>query len=61
MKNGYTPRQYAYAVAIDALKEAFDDRFDELANLPESERQAARQAIIKLKNQLADRAKLDIV
>jgi hypothetical protein len=60
MKNGYTPRQYAYALAIDGLSEAFNSRFGELENLPHAEVEKVRLAIIKLKAELAEKGKLDV-
>ena len=37
MKNGYTPRQYAYVIAIDSLFDAERNRSGELDELTESE------------------------
>jgi hypothetical protein len=61
MNNGYTPREYAYSIAIDALVSAFDNNQGELDDLPMSQAFEVKNAIIKLKNQLADKAKLDII
>lgn len=60
MINGYTPRQYAYSLAIDGLSYAFDSRFGELEDLPRAEIEKVRLAIIKLKAELAAKGKLDI-
>jgi len=60
MKNGYTPRQYAHALAIDALKNAYKNTFGELDDLPSAEAEKAKLHIKLLMFMLADEAKLDV-
>ncbi len=60
MKNGYTPRQYAHALAIDALKNAYTNKFGELDVLTPAESKKAQLHIKLLMFMLADEAKLDV-
>lgn len=60
MKNGFTPKEYAYSVAIDALHRAMHNMMDELYGLNETEKKHAIKHMIKLQAKLADTVKLDI-
>ena len=60
MNNGYTPRQYAYSLAIDALTSAVKNRQGELDDLEPHEVTKVQDAILTLKERLAERANLDI-
>jgi hypothetical protein len=60
MKNGYTPKQYAYALAIDALYNAEQNREGELADLTPSERAKAIEQIRLLRLRLADQINLEV-
>ena len=59
MNNGYTPRQFAHALAIDALISAVKNRQGELDDLEPHEVTKVQDAILKLKEVLAERAALD--
>jgi hypothetical protein len=59
MKNGYTPRQFAYAIAIDALRHAFENKFGELDDLTPSEKEKTKLHIFKLASALAETTKLE--
>lgn len=61
MKNGYTPREYAYSIAVDALGAAILNRLGELDMLTQSEQNQTVEQLRKLRVQLADRVKLDIL
>lgn len=61
MKNGYTPKEFAYSMAIDHLLDMYsahaywlDDK-----NLTEVNIKQVREQISKLHKKLADTAKLD--
>ena len=60
MNNGYTPRQFAHALAIDALNSAVRNRQGELDDLAPHEVTKVQDALLKLKDVLAERAALDI-
>lgn len=60
MHNGYTPRQYAHALAIDALVSAVKNRQGELDGLEPHEIVRVQDAILKLKDALAQRSALDV-
>jgi hypothetical protein len=60
MKNGYTPRQYAHAMAIDALNNAWQNKFGELDGLTPSEERETKIHLKLLMFVLADEAKLDV-
>ena len=60
MKNGYTPRQYAHSLAIDALKDALKNRFGELNGLAPAEEIKTKHQFQLLIESLADEAMLDI-
>jgi hypothetical protein len=60
MRNGYTPRQYAHALAIDALKNAHQNKFGELDDLTPAEQREAKNHLELLMSTLADKAKLEI-
>jgi hypothetical protein len=59
MKNGYTPREYAHSLAVDALIAAHGDRQNELAGLTSKEVEQVRAQLEKLIERLANAAKLD--
>lgn len=59
MKNGFTPRQYAYTVATDALFYAEHNRFGELDELTPAERLAVIDQLQKLRAALQTKARLD--
>ena len=61
MNNGYTPRQFAHALAIDALVSAVKNRQGELDDLEPHEVTRVQDAILKLKERLAERANLDAI
>jgi len=61
MKNGYTPKEYAHTIAVDALALAIKNHWGELDVLTESERRKTVDQLRKLRVQLADRVKLDIL
>jgi len=60
MKNGYTPKEYAHAIAIDALGIAHTNKFGELDGLTPSETRHVQEHIERLRTRLADQAKLDL-
>lgn len=60
MINGYTPRQYAHSLAIDALISAVKNRQGELDDLEPHEVTKVQDAILKLKDVLAERSALDV-
>lgn len=59
MKNGYTPRQHAYAIAIDALRNAYENKFGELDDLTPSEKEKTKLQIFKLASALAETTRLE--
>lgn len=59
MKNGFTPREFAHSIAIDALAAAFHNRTRELDDLTPGEIVMTRRAITKLYNRLVETSKLD--
>lgn len=63
MKNGYTPKQFAYSVVVDALYERMKGiqlgHYDEELT-PSNQKQTLEQ-MRKLREQLANKAKLDLV
>ena len=59
MKNGYTPRQYAFALAIDALRNASLNRFGELDELNPTEQIKTKYQIQLLIEALAEKTKLE--
>lgn len=61
MKNGYTPREYAFSIAVDALLSAINNDAGELDDLTDSQKVKAIEQFMKLRAQLADKAKLDIL
>ena len=60
MNNGYTPRQFAHALAIDALNSAVKNRQGELDDLAPHEITKVQDALLKLREVLAERAALDV-
>ena len=60
MNNGYTPRQFAHALAIDALISAVKNRRGELDDLEPHEVGKVQDALLRLKDMLAERAALDV-
>ena len=61
MANQFTPRELAHSVAIDALFYAIRNADAVFDNLTASERAKVVHQMDKLRNSLADKAKLDIV
>ena len=61
MKNGYTPKEYAYSIAVDALQGAINNVGGALESLTASEKEKAIEQFQKLRVQLADKVKLDIL
>ena len=61
INGGYTPRTYAYSLAVDALFYAMQNKFGELDGLTERQEELAVEAMQKLRQKLADEAKLDIL
>ena len=59
MKNGFTPRQYAYALAADALYHAERNSRGQLDDLPPAERDKAVEQMRILRFKLQDKANLD--
>lgn len=61
MKNGYTPTEAAYSIAIDWLKAAYEEQTSDLEDLTanKTERRKVREAIRKLHSRLATDAHLD--
>ena len=60
MKNGFTPKEYAYAVAIDALYHAIKNKDREIDDVTESEQNKVIDQMKKLREVLAQKSKLDI-
>ena len=60
MKNGFTPKEYAYSVAIDALYHAIKNKDREVDDVTESEQNKAIDQMKKLREVLAQKSKLDI-
>jgi hypothetical protein len=60
MKNGYTPREYAYSIAIDALHAALRNREDVMEGFTRQEMQDSIMQINKLMLSLADKVKMDV-
>lgn len=60
MKNGYTPREYAYSIAIDALHAALRNKEDGMDGFTRQEMQDSVMQINKLMLSLADKAKMDV-
>lgn len=61
MKNGYTPKEYAYSIAVDALQGAINNVGGALDSLTASEKEKAIEQFQKLRVQLANKVKLDIL
>jgi hypothetical protein len=59
MKNGYTPREFAHSIAVDALRDAYLNRLGDLEGLTPAQVVKARAAIVRLHDALAAAAKLD--
>ena len=60
MKNGFTPKEYAYSVAIDALYHAIKNKDREVDDITESEQKKVIDQMKKLREVLAQKSKLDI-
>ena len=60
MKNGYTPKEYAYTVAIDALHHAIKNKNREIDGVSKSEQNKVIDQMRKLIEVLAERSNLDI-
>lgn len=61
MKNGYTPREYAYSIAVDALLSAINNDAGELDDLTDSQKIKAIEQFTKLRVQLANKVNLEIL
>lgn len=59
MKNKYTPKEYAHAIAVDALIHALQNKFGELDDLTPADRVNLKVQLRRLIERLADEAKLD--
>jgi len=60
MKNGFTPKEYAYSVAMDALYHAIKNKDREVNDITESEQNKVIDQMKKLREVLAQKSKLDI-
>jgi hypothetical protein len=60
MKNGFTPKEYAYSVAMDALYHAIKNKDREVDDVTESEQNKIIDQMKKLREVLAQKSKLDI-
>lgn len=60
MKNGYTPKEFAHATAIAALRLAHMNKRGELDELTEREKQRVRVQIDRLITRLATAAHLEV-
>ena len=60
MKNGFTPKEYAYAIAIDALYHAIKNKDREIDDVTKSEQNKVIEQMKKLREILAQKSKLDI-
>ena len=60
MKNGFTPKEYAYSVAMDALYYAIKNKDREVDDITESEQNKVIDQMKKLREVLAQKSKLDI-
>lgn len=61
LNNGYTPKEYAYSVAVDALQYAMHSQSGELDGLTERQAELVVEAMQILRQKLADEVKLDIL
>jgi hypothetical protein len=61
MKNGYTPKEFAYSMAIDHLQQLWKntDYWSDYEQLTEANIKQVKEQIAKLRSKLADTAKLD--
>jgi len=60
MKNSFTPKEYAYAVAINALYHAIKNKDREIDDVTESEQNKVIDQMKKLREVLAQKSNLDI-
>ena len=60
MKNGYTPKEFAYSIAIDALVDTLQNKFGALDDLTPADRVNVKVQLNRLIETLADKAKLDV-
>ena len=60
MKNGFTPKEYAYSVAMDALYHAIKNKDREVDDITESEQNKVIDQMKKLREVLAQKSRLDI-
>lgn len=63
MKNGYTPKQFAYTVAIDQLYSVYNQKggwLDSASDLTEADKIEVRKQIAKLHKKLAETVNLEI-
>jgi hypothetical protein len=61
MKNGYTPKEFAHTIAIDALGDAITAASNGTYDLTDKEVEHAVDQMRKLRQRLADKTKLDIL
>jgi hypothetical protein len=61
MKNQYTPKEYAFSIAVDSLMSAYTNRLGELDGLTPSEQNKTKAQILKLIQKLANQASLDYI
>jgi len=61
MKNGYTPKEFAHSIAIDALGEAITATSNGEYDLTAKEVEHAIDQMRKLRQRLAEKTNLDIV
>ena len=59
MKNGFTPKEYAYALAAEALWSAEQNRRGQLDDLSPSEREKTIEQMRILRMKLQDKMHLD--
>ena len=62
MKNGFTPKGFAYSIAVDYLNAVFKNDRDawlEDAGITEAEKKKVKEQIAKLHKKLANAVKLD--
>ena len=59
MKNGYTPKEFAHSIAVDALNRAIVERYNDPDDVTPSDNRKVIAQLRKLRDRLADEAKLD--
>ena len=60
MSSNFNPKQFAHSVAIDALRDAMHNQFDELDGLTLQQEELVVEEMHKLCRKLADEVNLDI-